>query len=128
MGGIHRQTALPFLRWPSEGIYGWNLTYCEVGFGEEEDIEELVTLNPAKTITRLRRELRSAAAADRLLIRPKKKGPPPNNSRASIVKRKITTRKIRDLFLIVTTGTKGCHARRPRRNFLCGCQPTGCTK
>jgi hypothetical protein len=48
------------------------VTCCEVGFGEEEDIEELATLNPAKTITRLRRELRSAAAADGFLIRPEK--------------------------------------------------------
>ena len=72
MGGFRCRTALPFVRWPCEGIYGWNVTCCEVGFGEEEDIEELATLNPANTITRLRRELRSAAAADRLLIRPEK--------------------------------------------------------
>ena len=37
---------------------------CEFGCGEEEDIEELATLNPARTISRLRRELREAAAAD----------------------------------------------------------------
>jgi hypothetical protein len=46
------------------------VTCCEVGFGEEEDIEELATLNPAKTVARLRRELQSAAVADKLLIRP----------------------------------------------------------
>jgi hypothetical protein len=43
---------------------------CEVGFGEDEDVEELATLNPARTISRLRRELRAAVAADRVLIRP----------------------------------------------------------
>src|SRR5262245_12423183 len=75
MGGFRWRTALPFVRWPGKGIYGWHVTCCEVGFGAEEDIEELATLNPAKTITRLRRELRSAAAADRLLIRPEKVGP-----------------------------------------------------
>src|SRR5262249_6170635 len=57
MGGNHWRTALPFVRWPCEGICGGNVTCCEVGFGEEEDIEELDTLNPAKTITRPRREL-----------------------------------------------------------------------
>ena len=72
MGGFRWGTALPFVRWPCEGIYGWNVTCCEIGFGEEEGIEELAMLNPANTITRLRRELRSAAAADRLLIRPEK--------------------------------------------------------
>jgi len=84
MGGLRWRTALPFIRWPCEGIYGRNVTCCEVGFGDEEAIEELATLNPAKTITRLRRELRSAAAADRLLIRPEKHGPyaePPAASR-----------------------------------------------
>ena len=74
MGGFRCRTALPFVRWAREGIYGWNVTCCEVGFGEEEDIKELATLNPAKTITRLRRELRSAASAGRLLIRPEKQG------------------------------------------------------
>jgi hypothetical protein len=44
---------------------------CENGFGEEEDIEELATLNPKKSITRLRKELRIAVKADELLIRPK---------------------------------------------------------
>jgi hypothetical protein len=43
---------------------------CEVGFGENEDVEELATLNPPRTISRLRRELRDAAAAERTLIRP----------------------------------------------------------
>jgi hypothetical protein len=47
------------------------LTCCEVGFGEAEDLEELATLNPARTISRLRRELRAAAAIDLKLIRPK---------------------------------------------------------
>jgi hypothetical protein len=74
MGGAHWRTGLPFIRWPCEGIYGRNVTCCEVGFGEEEDVEELATLNPAKTITRLRQELRSAASAGRLLIRPEKQG------------------------------------------------------
>jgi len=72
MGGFRCRTALPFVRCTCEGIYGGNVTRCEVGFGEEEDIEELATLNPAKTSTRLRRELRSAAAADWLLIGPEK--------------------------------------------------------
>jgi hypothetical protein len=49
-------------------------TCCEVGFGEEEDIEELASINPARTISRLRRELQAAAAADRLLIRPWERG------------------------------------------------------
>jgi hypothetical protein len=44
---------------------------CEVGFGEDEDVEELATLNPPQTISRLRRELRAAGAADRALIRPR---------------------------------------------------------
>lgn len=44
---------------------------CEVGFGEDEDMEELSTLNPRRTISRLRRELRAAAAADQALIRPR---------------------------------------------------------
>ena len=78
MGGIRWRTALSGVRPPREGISGRNVTRCEVGFGEEEDIEELVTLNPAKTITRLRRELRPAAAADRLLIHPNKYGLAPN--------------------------------------------------
>jgi Domain of unknown function (DUF4303) len=65
----------------SEGAFGSGrdrervligLTCCEQGFGDDEDIEELATLNPGPTISRLRRELQSAAAADRVLIRPKK--------------------------------------------------------
>jgi len=44
---------------------------CEIGFGEDEDVEELATLNPPPTISRLRRELRSAVVADRSLIRPR---------------------------------------------------------
>jgi hypothetical protein len=44
---------------------------CEVGFGEEEDVEELATLNPARTISRLPRDLQAAAAVDRALIRPR---------------------------------------------------------
>jgi len=43
---------------------------CEVGFGEE-DVEKLATLNPPRTISRLRHELRAAGAADRALIRPR---------------------------------------------------------
>ncbi len=48
------------------------LCCCEVGFGEEEDIEELATLNPRKSIARLKQQLKSATAADKLLIRPTK--------------------------------------------------------
>jgi hypothetical protein len=43
------------------------ITCCEIGFGAEEDVQELATINPAPTIARLRREL---AAADELLIPP----------------------------------------------------------
>jgi hypothetical protein len=46
------------------------VTCWEVGFGEEGDIAELATLNPAPTIARLRQELAAAVAADKLLIRP----------------------------------------------------------
>jgi hypothetical protein len=46
------------------------VTCCEVGFGEEQDVEELATLNPAPTIVRLRQELAAAAAAGGLLIHP----------------------------------------------------------
>ncbi len=46
------------------------ITCCEEGFGEEEDVHELATLNPAPTIARLRRELAAAAAVDGLLVRP----------------------------------------------------------
>ena len=44
---------------------------CEVGFGENEHVEELATLNPPRTISRLRRELQTAIAADRALFRPR---------------------------------------------------------
>ncbi len=63
----------------SEGVFGsggeWErvllgICCCEVGFGEDEDLEELATLNPARKISRLRRELQAAVAADRVLIRP----------------------------------------------------------
>jgi len=63
----------------NEGVFGRGqdrerlvigVTCCEVGFGEEEDMEELATLNPAPTITRLRQELMAATAADGVLIRP----------------------------------------------------------
>ena len=46
------------------------VTCCEVGFGEEEDVEELAALNPAPVIVRFRQELAAAAASDGLLIRP----------------------------------------------------------
>lgn len=48
------------------------LCNCEVGFGEEEDIEELATLNPKKAIARLQQQLKTATAADKLLISPRK--------------------------------------------------------
>jgi hypothetical protein len=63
----------------SEGVFGKDsarerlligATCCEVGFGEEEGVEELATLNPVPTITRLRQELAAAVAVDQLLIRP----------------------------------------------------------
>lgn len=63
----------------SEGAFGRGqdreqlligVTCCEVGFGEEEDVQELATLDPASTIARLRQELAVAAAAGELLIRP----------------------------------------------------------
>jgi hypothetical protein len=66
----------------SEGAFGRGpdrkrlligVTCCEVAFGDEEDVKELATLNPAATIARLRRELIAAAAADELLISPWKK-------------------------------------------------------
>lgn len=49
---------------------------CEVGFGDPEDVEELAALNPPRTISRLRRELRAAKAADQALIRPRHKHEP----------------------------------------------------
>jgi hypothetical protein len=46
-------------------------TCCEVGFGaEEEQLEELATLNPPSTIARLREELAAATAANGFLISP----------------------------------------------------------
>jgi hypothetical protein len=63
----------------SEGVFGKGqkreqlligVTCVEVGFGEEEDVEELAALNPARTIARLRQELVEATAANKLLIHP----------------------------------------------------------
>jgi hypothetical protein len=44
---------------------------CELGFGDDDDMAELATLNPTATVNQLRRELLAAEAADRSLIRPR---------------------------------------------------------
>jgi len=64
----------------SDGVFGSGsareqvligATCCEVGFGqEEEQLEELSTLNSPSTIGRLRVELAAAKATDELLIFP----------------------------------------------------------
>jgi hypothetical protein len=47
-------------------------TSCmEFGFGEDEDVEQLATLNPSATIARLRQQLAAEAAANELLIHPR---------------------------------------------------------
>jgi hypothetical protein len=63
----------------SEGVFGLGsereqvligVCCCENEFGEE--LDELATLNPASTISRMRKELQAAASADRVLIRPRR--------------------------------------------------------
>jgi hypothetical protein len=48
------------------------LCCCECGFGGEEDLEELASLNPEQTMARLRHELQAASNVESLLVRTRK--------------------------------------------------------